>query len=348
MRLPRTWIWVENYRAEWFANPRTRTDEHGAYELWVPAQDSYDFHIVGAGGGLHLARREAIGAEHEQRIDFDVPGGSIRGRVVDSAGRPVPDVRLDLDLQGQGYEPPLDSYIPYVPFCASDAEGGFAFVHLPAGRYEMHAQPISKPDAESAFARTSVRDLELAAGEAITSLEIVLTPGCTIRGVVRGAPEGLLRHVYVSAYDEGGRPVAGAHSDPDGSFVLRGLVEGSYGLAASVGPFVAPVCAPVRVRRERESQVELTVAMGSQVRIVPKCPPGEQPSSLDVSIQDERGNQVWSSNSSAPELDFGQYALAPGSYRVEFSGPGGWTGAETVLIGTDVETRVEVAVRHAK
>jgi hypothetical protein len=346
--LPRTWIWAESFRAEWSVIPRTRTDEHGQYEVWIPAQDTYDFHIVGAGGGLHLARREVVGAEHEQRIDFDVPGGSIRGRVVETGGRPVPGVRLDLDLQGQGFEPPLGSYIPYVPFCTADAEGGFDFVNLPEGRYELHAEPVSKPDAESAFARASVRDLVLADGASITGLEVVLTPGCTIRGVVRGAPESLARHIYVQAYDEGGRPVAGADTDPDGSFVLRGLVEGSYGLAAAVGQLCAPVCEPVRVLRDRESQVELTLVRGSQLRLVPKCPPGEQPSSLDLSIRDERRNQVWSSNSSAPLLDFGEFTLAPGTYRVEFSGLGGWTGAETVLLGTGVAARVEVALRHSK
>jgi hypothetical protein len=102
------------------------------------------------------------------------------------------------------------------------------------------------------------------------------------------------------------------------------------------------------VRGDHDSQVELTLVRGSQLRVVPKCPPGEQPSTLDLSVFDERKNQVWSSNASAPELDFGWYFLAPGAYRVEFSGPGGWTGAETLLIGTDVESRVEVAVRHPK
>ena len=345
--LAHTWIWTENYNSGWFRS-RARTDERGEYELWVSSRDTYDFHILGAAGGLHLARKVVIGSEHEQRVDFEVPAGSIRGRVVDGAGRPVAGVRLGLDLQGQGYEPQPESYLTFFPSCMADAEGRFAFVNLPAGRYDLSARAESKPDAESAYAFTTVHDLELAAGAAIADLEVVLTPGGTIRGVVHGMPESTARQLYVSAFDEGGRKVGGTAADADGTFVLRGLVEGNYGLAARGGMFAAPAGAPVRVRRNEETQVELTVKEALRVRVVPKCPPEEQPTSLDLSIRDERGNQVWDSNSYAPELDFGSVVLAPGSYRFEFSGPGGWTGVETALLGMGGDSRVEVALRHPK
>ncbi len=346
--LPRTWIFAENFRSEWFVKPRARTDERGEYEMWVPAKGTYDFHIVGAGGGLHLARQESITAEHEQRVDFDVPGGSISGRVVDGAGRPVPGVTLDLDMQGQDYEAQPDSYTPYVPFYKTDAEGRFAFVRLPEGRYDLRAEPESKPDAESVLARGTVRDLELAAGATISGLEIVLTPGCTIRGVVHGAPEGMGRMLYVSAYDESGQVVAGARADADGSFLLRGLVEGAYALSARGADLAAPACDPVRVQRDHEAQAELTVVRGQWLRVVARYAEGERPNQLEISILDQRRNRIWTSTHSGPSFEFGWSFVAPGSYRVELSGLGGWTGAETVQVGAESESRVEVPVRHAK
>src|SRR6185503_8616182 len=121
-------------------------------------------------------------------------------------------------------------------------------------------------DAPAFFAQSKLEDLLLEAGEARLGIELVLRPGCTIRGAVRGAPAELAGSLRVYAHSGGGRALASARTDADGSFVLRGLQVGTYELRALGGGLASPGCT-VEARVERDGEVELRVAPGASLRI---------------------------------------------------------------------------------
>jgi hypothetical protein len=345
---PRTWIWAVNPDVGRFAAPRTRTDERGEYELWLPEAGEYEFHLVGAGGGFDLVRTQPVREEHEQRVDFDVPGGSISGRVADGAGRPIGEANVALISDAPADRRPSASFELWMPHCATDVEGRFAFVHLPAGRYALVATPVSKPDEGSGLGRTRSGAIELAAGATVAGLEIVLTPGCTIRGTVRGAPEGSARQPRVLAYDEAGHAVASVRVDTDWTFVLRGLSEGSYGLRASGYTFESPVSVPVRVRAGREEQVELTLGAAAMISIGAKWPPGVAPLALQLVLRDQRGNRIYEPSFDPQFPALARFGLAAGTYTAEFSAAGGWSATETLVAEAGKESSLELLLRHEK
>ncbi|MBK7642863.1 MAG: carboxypeptidase regulatory-like domain-containing protein [Planctomycetes bacterium] len=338
--LARTWIWPENPDTGWFDAPRVRSDELGAYELRVRGKGTYTFHLMGMGGTRDLVRTVEITQEKQQVLDFDLPGADIHGRVVDAAGRPVTEVNLSLDLVSPPADAPASAFDLWMPHCTPGPDGRFSFVNLPAGRYEILANPISKPDAEAPFARARVQ-VEVPGAQ----LEIVLGPGCVLRGLVRGAPEGLNGALRVIAYDEPGGPVAAsARVDPDGSFVLRGLSEGRYGLRATGANFDSPIAAPIEVRADREREVELTVEPAGRLLVAAKWPSGERPPELTLRVRDLGGHSLFDGTSHPSVLLF----LGRGTYELELTGPGGWRGNETAALESGAETRIEVLVKRAK
>jgi len=345
--LPRIWIAAESDEIYYREAPRARTNERGEYELWIPGAGAYRFQVLGAGGGLFMQREHALNTEHEQQLDFDLPGASLSGRVVDRAG--VPQAGVQVTLSGSAASPVhADDYGVIGPLQSSDAEGHFAFVFLPPDTYELRALPVSKPDAESVFGAARLRGIELAAGATRNDVEIVLTPGCTIRGTVHGAPEGGERLLRVLAYDESGHAVASTRVDPDASFVLRGLSEGSYGLRASGYTYEGAVAAPLRVRAGREEQVELSVGPAAMVTLSAKWPAGVQPLALELVLRDTRGNRVYEANFDPQWPVRLRYGLAAGTYALEFSAAGGWSGTETLIADSGKESSLEVLLRHAK
>jgi len=256
---------------------------------------------------------------------------------------------VQVTLSGSAASPVhADDYGVIGPLQSSDAEGHFAFVFLPPDTYELRALPVSKPDAESVFGAARLRGIELAAGATRNDVEIVLTPGCTIRGTVHGAPEGGERLLRVLAYDESGHAVASTRVDPDASFVLRGLSEGSYGLRASGYTYEGAVAAPLRVRAGREEQVELSVGPAAMVTLSAKWPAGVQPLALELVLRDTRGNRVYEANFDPQWPVRLRYGLAAGTYALEFSAAGGWSGTETLIADSGKESSLEVLLRHAK
>lgn len=347
--LARIRLWAESHVYDGASYPRACTDERGEYELHL-APGEFTFHVMGLAGRLDLMREATIQAKTEERLDFDLPGGSISGRVVDGAGRAVTDVQVSLSVLQLANANASGSFDLWGPRATPDTEGRFAFAQLPAGRYVVLANPISRPDGEAPFGRARSAELELAANGSIGGLEIVLKPGCTLRGVVRGAPEGLARALRVTAYDETGQASTGCRVDPDGSFALRGLAEGSYGLRATGPNLASPVSAPLRVRADREEPVEIVVAPGVVPLVYAKFPAGSQPKSLQLLIKDERGNRLDEITEpfDDPDLPLWGGVVAPGTYAVELSAPDGWHGRETAVLEAGKEGRVDVLLEHAK
>ena len=160
---------------------------------------------------------------------------AVRGRVVDTQGRPVAGAEVRLapsPLPGQRTgakraEPAVEED----PFAAlSDARGQFAIAHVPAAQIDLTARKRS-------HAPSLVRGIQISPGEGAADLgTVVLRPGARIAGRVidsKGKPiasagvhrvESLEPLDHRSARLEGEKP--DAISGADGKFVLEDLASG--------------------------------------------------------------------------------------------------------------------------
>ncbi len=187
----------------------------------------------------------AIGQTSEParvRVELQ-PLSTLRGRLLDSDGRPMPGVRVSLQrLLRQGvYENP------------TDREGRFEFVDVRPATYALAAEPPEIEGERTVLARTyypgvldhrQAAPIAIPAGQELAGFEfrLVKSPVFRVRGKV---------------VDSAGRPVAGAmvefHSeDPfasqsqhftlqDGSFEFPSVLPGSWRCVAALYPAVPAV-----------------------------------------------------------------------------------------------------------
>jgi len=161
-------------------------------------------------------------------------GGSLRGRVVDGGGKPVPHAQVtthdntwtdDDFLREVGEHYPTNATTRTVH---ADADGQFDVSNLHPEVYQLVIEAPGFPPLE-------VADFRVELGQETNAGEVRLSSGGTLRGVLRG-PDG--RPVFLGALelfqpelsllDRTGRMTRHARSDRDGAFELRGLRPGSH------------------------------------------------------------------------------------------------------------------------
>jgi protocatechuate 3,4-dioxygenase beta subunit len=151
----------------------------------------------------------------------------------------------------------------------TDAEGGFEFRNLPAGRYRLSASPgqysatylttvfgAKKPSGPGSF--DAGAPIDLADGETFAKATIGLFRGAVISGRVsdeNGEPLARVQ-VYSILFTPGSprgmRAGAGAQTDDLGQFRLFGLPPGDYTIAAEArGNTFVPPNAPPETEEER-------------------------------------------------------------------------------------------------
>ncbi|TAH36765.1 MAG: sigma-70 family RNA polymerase sigma factor [Planctomycetota bacterium] len=312
------------------------------------------FVLEGLRGQFHLAARAAgalpascvtgkLGSlARATGIELRVcPARSLRGRVVDSAGRPIAGVELRAvsayrvfsKLQiGDGFEVADGGGVELQ--AASGADGGFA-LDLPAGERTLYARWHGHPDQQVLVA------------DAQDWVEIVFDDGLEVRGVV---------------LDAAGRPIAGAtwhcktrsdsygHSgitDETGGFQFLArepdsdavLIAHAAGFAAQVlRPLrLAPGMDPVEVRLEPARVLAGRVldaggapVAGARLRLagaVRVPPPGESDPQTGVRLEEIIGAGQGTTD---PAGRFRFDRLNPGRYRIRVLVPG-TPGAAAVL-----------------
>ena len=139
----------------------------------------------------------------ETRLDVEMDHGrELRGRVVESSGRPISAARVML-LGSSGSTRP--SY--------TDADGAFTLQGLADGRYTIDASKQGYVAAK--------KDVVIPSAEAVT---LMLDTGGTIHGRVLGVPESELPSINVTAYGNGSSSRSSVESD--GTFTLHGIPDG--------------------------------------------------------------------------------------------------------------------------
>jgi protocatechuate 3,4-dioxygenase beta subunit len=227
------------------------TDEAGRFE--VPGITAGHWFMLVAhsktlGVGAHQGQAKPKD-QPQTPVEIQLSGvGAVEGRVV-RGGEPVEGalVRLEVDWRvamGQGNRGfnhnllhVLHDQRRFRFLDVTDAEGRFAIEGVPVLKYRLRAEfgldQITHPDP------VEVREADR------TSVELTLGDGATIEGRIVDAEEKPVPGAWVHArLQTPGRnqPVmryAGARSQSDGTFVLRGITEGQWQIHAGAPGFAA-------------------------------------------------------------------------------------------------------------
>lgn len=275
----------------------TETDAAGLYSIGGLTRGSIEeIQIVATGYSLGIFENvELDGESSEQELDFELePAANLKGRVVDSRGEAVPNVRvsvmpvLDRGLENErGARRLMRRMFAQGDRTRTGADGVFAFGELSGGiSFRVTAEhPDFKPLEDT--------EVSIEPGENFDDIELVLERGGRISVVVQ-RPDGTmtagaevyLEQVQVEAKDdesgqaeegrrERGRRRGGfrrfldrmtrggareqerrrSRTGPDGHAVFAGLDQGSYGLRVQAEGF-----RPFYLRAQVGFEADLTLA----------------------------------------------------------------------------------------
>ncbi len=236
------------------ANPADLTDKDGSFRLegvgtdtmWVVYGESSEY-VSGESKPFKIAAGETKELELVM-----LPGGSLRGTVVDENGRRMPGARVQVgrlpdELLGKrrlnGWEARMalggEVY-------TTDEEGRFFAPNLKPGRQLVRA-------AKDGYISHFKRNVVIEAGQNVENYDVGLTKGEVIEGIVRGADGKPLRRVTVSVTTDpnpGGddedeaegeasdevEPTMFARTDDEGRFKIEDVKPGIYNVVIWFAP----------------------------------------------------------------------------------------------------------------
>ena len=194
------------------------SDKQGNYLLNGIARNSMYEMIVSAKGygRLSWGHVHVPGTGEVTGVDFVLDAGAIvSGRVVDTQGHPVPNVRL-----GMKEEQVHPTLMVAAPLWQADGKGKFEITDVGPGTY------VFSVDYGDRMERCENGPIVVAAGERITGIEVV-TPfkgRGAIEGSVRDQKGNPVRGVYVSAMGRTGRS-EDAETDDLGHYRVEALTD---------------------------------------------------------------------------------------------------------------------------
>lgn len=159
----------------------------------------------------------------DPRVPHEKGTARVSGRVVNrESGAPVRFAQVILS----GFGPPRTA--------ESDDEGRYSFAELPAGRYRVHARKdgFVEPFFPGRSRDRSARSVTLAAGQSVDGVEIAISRGGVITGVVTDDAGEPLVHAQVRAAPRRTRAGGGfgmpAQTDDQGRYRVHSLPDGEY------------------------------------------------------------------------------------------------------------------------
>ncbi|WP_314174365.1 MFS transporter [Streptomyces winkii] len=227
-----------------------------------------------------------------------VAGVPVCGSVRHHDGSSVPRAALTL----------IDTSGKQVGRGATGEDGRYALSTPATGSYVLIAAASGhQPQAVSVTVAERPVELDVVLGGAGRLAGCVLTPD--------GQP---VREAAVTLTDVRGEVVAATRSGVEGSYVLDGLVDGEYTLAASA-PAYRPAALPVSVRAARETRQDIELAGGAMLRGTVRAAGGRPVEDARVTLLDAAGNVVDTATTRADGV-FRFVDLAAGEYTVIAAG----------------------------
>ena len=227
----------------------TMTDTNGIYSITGLYPGIYHVNIWSKGTGMNYASEEKIVTVVEGQpttgINFNLTtGGSISGNVVDEAGDPVPNMRVECwqDTKGGHGEAMVGS------------NGTYIMKGMTEGIY--HCTVRAQWGSTTSYSATE-QIVTVTTGQNTPDINFNLTTGGSISGTVtyNGASMG---GVIVDAWSEVGWN--NAMTDMDGNYTITGLTSGTYHVIAH--PFWSSTGTTMNVACEEQ---KVTVTAGQSV-----------------------------------------------------------------------------------
>ena len=341
---------------------RERTDQEGNYELPRLKTGSYRLEVTSEAG---VANPEGykVEATAGKTIVKDIvleDGGTLTGSVVDEAGKPVPNVKIDAM--------PLTHTTTSIVYWGddtgnkSDAAGAFTITGLRPGDYRVVASRgwsdgLRKPGTNDDARQGEKTTIE--AGKTSTVKLVVESQSGSIKGVVIDAlgkpvPDAFISHVRESDAAGAGasrvsttrwgwgstRPVLTA---VDGAFALTDLGPGKYTLRAfrkgggeALAEHVAVGTTNARLQIKPTGSIEGTVTVAG----------GAPPTELSITVHDVTTGFDRTEKFFRTEGRFGVRDLPAGHFHVSARAAGGQAKIELDLANGEAKTGVTLALEQ--
>lgn len=237
------------------ASRTTVSNPEGRFELGVPKPGEYRVHIIAPGHADTLSAQFVVspGSDVSNIIVRCIQGGRVKGRVVDSSGKPVAGARVSShhkDWSDDMFAASLGDLAPWLATEATavtDGEGRYTLANLMPETYQVL---VKHPE----YAGASQTDILVSDGNETIVRDVVLPSGSTVSGIVYGPNGRPLPGALVRLQGENffagslpGGPYTG-RADDMGRYVIHNVKQGSYGAwaerprgANSTNPFQASV-----------------------------------------------------------------------------------------------------------
>jgi hypothetical protein len=157
----------------------------------------------------------------------------VAGKVVDVDGKPIAKARIEGVF-----------YVGVIPVIANeefaattDESGRFRLENIPARCWGERPRSVELIITHDAFAPVTTTAITIDGEGPVTAPPIVMTPGCTISGVVldaNGKPVEGAQVIHSGTRSSSFRPI---WTDADGRFTLAGLREGDIDVRIAYGPW---------------------------------------------------------------------------------------------------------------
>ena len=313
-------------------------DETGEYEVELPWPGAWYVRALRVEVGVDEEFHLDVPPVSEHRVDLRVPGGELRGRVVDPQGQPVQGAAVShLVLDGPAYGGDLSLGVDRV---LTAADGSFTLRSMGPGTYLLAGSHRTGGVAEPVA-------LELKAEQRLEGLELVLRGGQPLTGRVLDAQGLPAVGAPVWIEDGQGRvlePITPTRTDREGRFRTPPLPLGEYSLVSRVGQTVA-MSGWVRPSEAAE-ELELRLGEGAVLQV--ELVAGEELQRGRVCVRDSAGRLFTGLRSADdpwawkrfPFDSRRQYVgpLPAGNYTVEVFAPGHAPHARELALTTG-ETR---------
>ena len=272
-----------------------QTGEDGRYELELDNPGTYTFvvntqDVSGEGETVSVTVPEV----DAHRQDIRLATGVVRGRVVGPDGSGAGNIAVFLASERLSNSP-LQMFLNGA--AETNADGSFELVAVKPGSYVLRANVEAEPglwSERAAYGHALLEGVVVGDGEVVDGLELRLTDGGEVEGVVLDAEGTPVVGADVFARDGRGRAVsllAVARTDVSGSFRVQGLAAGEVTLFARKGDAVTRDVPPVSITAGGTAKCSLEMVAGTT--LVVQAERDGEAVRVQVSVVDDAGRD-WS------------------------------------------------------
>ncbi|MEZ6194145.1 MAG: carboxypeptidase-like regulatory domain-containing protein [Planctomycetota bacterium] len=253
------------------AGQRARADQTGRFRFEQVEKGEYEAIVTVPGLSREITRDVSIVGVETARVEFDLPGGGISGRVVDAAsGEPVKGARIRLvDLQREedpNLPPEAREAMRQMEASTADlfeqmsgraedgsrtdADGAFRLTFLEPGRYRMEVRAAG-------FEDPAPREFNVG-DRMISGQTFSLTRGATLTVRVESKgqlPAGTFPFASILLKDSAGKVVKRQVSGLGATTKFTGVPAGDYDVEVTVGERV--VSKPARIASGTDSAITI-------------------------------------------------------------------------------------------